>query len=166
MPGLSTALIALVRRDMRLVVRHPSEAIHPVMFFVIVVALFPFGVGSDPLLLRTIGPGVIWVGALLATLLSLDALFRSDFDDGTLEQMVLSGHPLTVLVLGKGVCSLVRDGPAAAGCDSVAGSTSWYGRRDPIGLLGALALGTPDVESDRCGRYGPDGRASAEVGCC
>ena len=145
MPGLSTALIALVRRDMRLVVRHPSEVIHPVMFFVIVVALFPFGVGSDPLLLRTIGPGVIWVGALLATLLSLDALFRSDFDDGTLEQMALSGHPLTVLVLGKVFVHWCATGlpllvvtPLLAGLLGITGEVQ-------LTLLGALALGTPTL---------------------
>ena len=130
---------------MRLVVRHPSEVIHPVMFFVIVVALFPFGVGSDPLLLRTIGPGVIWVGALLATLLSLDALFRSDFDDGTLEQMALSGHPLTVLVLGKVFVHWCATGlpllivtPLLGGLLGMAGEVQ-------LTLLGALALGTPTL---------------------
>tara|TARA_Y100001934_G_scaffold241955_1_gene297368 strand:- start:2292 stop:2924 length:633 start_codon:yes stop_codon:yes gene_type:complete len=130
---------------MRLVVRHPSEVIHPVMFFVIVVALFPFGVGSDPLLLRTIGPGIIWVGALLATLLSLDALFRSDFDDGTLEQMALSGHPLTVLVLGKVFVHWCATGlpllivtPLLGGLLGMAGEVQ-------LTLLGALALGTPTL---------------------
>ena len=145
MSGLSAALIALIRRDMRLVVRHPSDIAHPVMFFVIVVALFPFGVGSDPLLLRTIGPGVIWVGALLATLLSLDALFRSDFDDGTLEQMALSGHPLTVLVLGKVFVHWCATGlpllvvtPLLAGLLGITGEVQ-------LTLLGALALGTPTL---------------------
>ncbi len=130
---------------MRLVVRHPSEVIHPVMFFVIVVALFPFGVGSDPLLLRTIGPGIIWVGALLATLLSLDALFRSDFDDGTLEQMALSGHPLTVLVLGKVFVHWCATGlpllivtPLLGGLLGMAGEVQ-------LTLLAALALGTPTL---------------------
>ena len=145
MSGLSAALIALIRRDMRLFVRHPSDMAHPVMFFVIVVALFPFSVGSDPLLLRTIGPGVIWVGALLATLLSLDALFRSDFDDGTLEQMALSGHPLTVLVLGKVFVHWCATGlpllvvtPLLAGLLGITGKVQ-------LTLLGALALGTPTL---------------------
>lgn len=145
MPGLSTALIALVRRDMRLVVRHPSEAIHPVMFFVIVVALFPFGVGSDPLLLRTIGPGVIWVGALLATLLSLDALFRSDFDDGTLEQMALSGHPLTVLVLGKVFVHWCATGLPLLVVTPLLGGLLGMAGEVQLTLLGALALGTPTL---------------------
>lgn len=145
MPGLSTALIALVRRDMHLVVRHPSEVIHPVMFFVIVVALFPFGVGSDPLLLRTIGPGVIWVGALLATLLSLDALFRSDFDDGTLEQMALSGHPLTVLVLGKVFVHWCATGLPLLVVTPLLGGLLGMAGEVQLTLLGALALGTPTL---------------------
>ena len=145
MPGLSTALIALVRRDMRLVVRHPSEAIHPVMFFVIVVALFPFGVGPDPLLLRTIGPGVIWVGALLATLLSLDALFRSDFDDGTLEQMALSGHPLTVLVLGKVFVHWCATGLPLLIVTPLLGLLLGTTAQVQLPLLAALALGTPTL---------------------
>ena len=145
MPDLSTALIALVRRDMRLVVRHPSEVIHPVMFFVIVVALFPFGVGSDPLLLRTIGPGVIWVGALLATLLSLDTLFRSDFDDGTLEQMALSGHPLTVLVLGKVFVHWCATGLPLLVVTPLLGGLLGMAGEVQLTLLGALALGTPTL---------------------
>jgi len=145
MPGLSTALIALVRRDMRLVVRHPSEAIHPVMFFVIVVALFPFGVGPDPLLLRTIGPGVIWIGALLATLLSLDALFRSDFDDGTLEQMALSGHPLTVLVLGKVFVHWCATGLPLLIVTPLLGLLLGMTAQIQLTLLAALALGTPTL---------------------
>jgi heme exporter protein B len=130
---------------MRLVVRHPSEVIHPVMFFVIVVALFPFGVGSDPLLLRTIGPGVIWVGALLATLLSLDALFRSDFDDGTLEQMTLSGHPLTVLVLGKVFVHWCATGLPLLIVTPLLGLLLGTTAEVQLTLLAALALGTPTL---------------------
>jgi len=130
---------------MRLVVRHPSEVIHPVMFFVIVVALFPLGVGSDPLLLRTIGPGVIWVGALLATLLSLDALFRSDFDDGTLEQMALSGHPLTVLVLGKVFVHWCATGLPLLIVTPLLGLLLGTTAQVQLTLLAALALGTPTL---------------------
>tara|TARA_B100000029_G_scaffold127152_1_gene120830 strand:+ start:13 stop:600 length:588 start_codon:yes stop_codon:yes gene_type:complete len=115
------------------------------MFFVIVVALFPFGVGSDPLLLRTIGPGVIWVGALLATLLSLDALFRSDFDDGTLEQMALSGHPLTVLVLGKVFVHWCATGLPLLVVTPLLGGLLGMAGEVQLTLLGALALGTPTL---------------------
>ena len=100
-PGLFAAFLALVQRDFHLAFINRSEFANPLLFFLIVVALFPFGVGSNPETLQHIAPGVIWVAALLATLLGLDGLFRSDFDDGSLEQLVLSPHPLSVLVLGK-----------------------------------------------------------------
>lgn len=74
---------------------------NPLFFFVLVVTLFPLAVGAQPNLLKAMAPGVIWVSALLAALLSLDGLFRSDFEDGSLEQMLLSPHALSILVLGK-----------------------------------------------------------------
>jgi heme exporter protein B len=74
---------------------------NPLLFFVLVVTLFPLGVGPEPNLLARMAPGVIWVAALLAALLSLDGIFRPDFEDGTLEQLVLSAHPVSVLVLAK-----------------------------------------------------------------
>ncbi len=100
-PGLWQGFLAVVRRDFRLAYYNRSDLMNPLLFFLIVVSLFPFGVGSNPETLRHIAPGIIWVAALLATLLGLDNLFRPDFDDGTLEQLALSPHPLAVLVLGK-----------------------------------------------------------------
>lgn len=99
--SLTQAFITLLRRDLLLVMRRRSEAINPVLFFIIVASLFPFGTGSDSALLQQIAPGVVWVAALLATMLSLDAIFRSDFEDGSLEQLMLSPHPASVLVLAK-----------------------------------------------------------------
>jgi heme exporter protein B len=95
------AFFAIVRRDLRLALRKRAEIINPLLFFVLVITLFPLGVGAKPMLLQAIAPGIIWVSALLAAMLSLDSLFRSDFDDGALEQLVLSPQPLSVLVLGK-----------------------------------------------------------------
>ncbi|MDO8844492.1 MAG: heme exporter protein CcmB [Methylicorpusculum sp.] len=95
------AFVAIVRRDLLLAYRHRAELINPLAFFVLVVTLFPLGVGADIALLKRIAPGVIWVAALLASLLTMDSLFRSDFEDGSLELMVMSPHPLSVLVLGK-----------------------------------------------------------------
>jgi len=143
--GLATALHALIRRDVRLVVRHSSDVAHPVMFFIIVVAVFPFGVGSDPALLSKIGPGIIWVGALLATLLSLDALFQSDFEDGTLEQMMLSGHPLTVLVLGKVFVHWCTTGLPLLIATPLLGLFLGMTTEVQLTLLAALALGTPTL---------------------
>lgn len=102
-PTLSQALGAMLRRDLRLAFRNRGELANPLLFYIIVITLFPFGVGSEPSRLGEIAPGIIWVAALLATLLAMDRIFRSDFEDGSLEQLVLSPHPLSVLVLGK-VC--------------------------------------------------------------
>lgn len=103
-PRLSTAAWALLRRDLTLALRRQGELLNPLLFFILVVSLFPFAVGPDSNILRLIGPGIIWVAALLASLLSLDSMFRSDFDDGALEQIALSPHPLSVLVMVK-VCA-------------------------------------------------------------
>jgi heme exporter protein B len=97
----SRAFVLLLRRDLTLAFRRRAEMINPLLFFVLVTALFPLGVGADPALLRSVAPGIIWVAALLAALLSLDGVFRSDFEDGSLEQFLLSAHPLSVLVLAK-----------------------------------------------------------------
>ncbi len=96
-----TAFFAIIRRDLILALRRRAEVANPVFFFILVVTLFPLGVGAQPKLLQAMAPGVIWVSALLAAMLSLDSLFRSDFDDGSLDQMLLSSHPLTVLVFAK-----------------------------------------------------------------
>ncbi|HIZ49623.1 MAG TPA: heme exporter protein CcmB [Candidatus Pseudomonas excrementavium] len=88
-------------REWRLAWRRPGDLLNPLVFFALVVSLFPLAVGPEPSMLRSMAPGVIWVAALLATLLSLDGLFRSDYDDGSLEQWVLSPHPLALMVLVK-----------------------------------------------------------------
>jgi heme exporter protein B len=99
--ALLRAFIAIIRRDLILAFRRRAEMLNPLLFFIIVVTLFPLGVGAQPQLLQTIAPGIIWVSALLAAMLSLDGLFRSDFDDGSLEQILLSHHPTSILILGK-----------------------------------------------------------------
>lgn len=98
---LVTAFLALLKRDLLLAYRHRNELLNPLFFFVLVVMLFPLGTTPDKNLLMTMAPGVIWVAALLASMLALDTLFRADYDDGTLEQLLISPHPLSVLVLAK-----------------------------------------------------------------
>ncbi|QWD92905.1 heme exporter protein CcmB [Polynucleobacter asymbioticus] len=95
------AFFVMVHRDLLLVMRRKSEVLTALFFFVIVTSLFPLGIGADTALLRKIAPGVIWVSALLATLLGLQRLFASDYLDGTLEQLALSPRSFVVLVLGK-----------------------------------------------------------------
>ncbi|TDI59556.1 MAG: heme exporter protein CcmB [Alphaproteobacteria bacterium] len=91
----------IVRRDLLLARRQGASSLLGVAFFVIVVSLFPFAVGPDAIILASIGAGIIWVAALLATLLSLDRLFQADFEDGSLDILVLTRQPIAMLVLAK-----------------------------------------------------------------
>jgi heme exporter protein B len=100
-PGVCQAFAALLTRDLILAVRNRGELVNPLLFYIIVAALFPLGVTPDPGTLATMAAGVLWIAALLATLLSLDNLFRSDFDDGSLELILLSPYPSVILVLAK-----------------------------------------------------------------
>ena len=95
------ACAALVRRDLTLVWRRRGDAANPILFALIVVALFPLALGPEPEQLRRIAAGVVFVAILLAGLLALDTLFRSDYEDGSLEQLVLSPHPLSLLLACK-----------------------------------------------------------------
>ena len=101
MPGLFAGFVNVVRRDLLLVWRRPGDLLNPLVFFIMVSTLFPLAVGPDANILRSIGAGVTWVAALLAMLLSLNTLFLSDFEDGSLDQLLLSPQPLPLLVLGK-----------------------------------------------------------------
>ncbi len=95
------ALAVSLRRDLRLAARRPAEVATSLVFFVVVVSLFPLGIGPEMALLQRVAPGVIWVAALLATLLGLPRLFAADHADGTLEQLMLSPQPQLLLVAGK-----------------------------------------------------------------
>ncbi len=95
------AFLTMLQRDLLLAYRHRSELANPLLFFVIVVTLFPLAIGPEPGILKNIAPGVIWVAALLASMLSLESVFRTDFNDGSLELMFLSPHPPSLLVLSK-----------------------------------------------------------------
>ena len=96
-----TTWTQIFKRDLLIAFRRRSEIIHPLIFFVMVVSFFPLAIGDDKVLLEKIAPAIIWVTALLATMLSLDNLFRSDFEDGSLEQMSLLKTPLAILVTAK-----------------------------------------------------------------
>ena len=96
-----TGFVATLRRDLLLAFRRRSDFFNPLAFFLIVCSLFPMGIGPDPKQLAVLAPGIMWVVALLACLLSSDTLFRSDFDDGSLELMLLSPSSLYLQVLAK-----------------------------------------------------------------
>jgi heme exporter protein B len=95
------ALTTVIRRDLLVAMRNKADAANTLLFFVIVASLFPLGVGPDPALLRTIAPGVVWVAALLASMLALARLLAADYADGTLEQLALAPQPLAALVAAK-----------------------------------------------------------------
>ena len=95
------AFLIILQRDLLLAIRHRAELMNPVLFFVLVVILFPLGVGAEISILAKIAPGVIWIAALLSALLSLDRIFRTDMEDGSLEQMLISAQPMSLLILAK-----------------------------------------------------------------
>lgn len=100
-PSLPRAFAAVINRELRLRGRRLGESVHPLLFLLAVTALFPLAVGASPEVLARIAPGVVWVATLLASLLSLDLLFREDFEDGTLEQLALAPVPLAWIVLAR-----------------------------------------------------------------
>jgi heme exporter protein B len=132
-----------ISRDLTLAVRHPGETLLVIAFFVLVASLFPMGVGADPQLLVRIGPGVIWVCALLAAFLSLPALFASDYQDGTLEQMVLSPQPMPGWVCGKVAAHWLVSGLPLTVLSPLLGLQYGLQPDTLAALAAALALGTP-----------------------
>ncbi|ODV10809.1 MAG: heme exporter protein CcmB [Rubrivivax sp. SCN 70-15] len=107
---MSSALLAIAHRDLLLARRRRVEALLPLGFFVVAAGLFPFGVGPEPQMLRQIAPGVVWVCALLAAMLSVTQMFASDLHDGSLEQMLLAPQSLVLLVVGKVVAHWLTTG--------------------------------------------------------
>ncbi|MFT7186279.1 MAG: heme exporter protein B [Pseudohongiellaceae bacterium] len=99
--GLLSVLAVVLKREFLTAYRSRQELANPLVFFVIVIVLFPLGVSPEPEFLKNAAAGLIWVAALLATMLSLDRLFQSDYDDGSLEQLVLCAQPLYLIVLIK-----------------------------------------------------------------
>ncbi|MBB1074220.1 heme exporter protein CcmB [Rhodoferax sp. 4810] len=95
------SFICILARDLRLALRRRTEVFTALLFFIIVVSLFPLGIGNDQAILRQLGPGVVWVAALLAAMLALERLFAADYEDGSLEQLLLTPQPLAWLVFAK-----------------------------------------------------------------
>ena len=134
---------AVLRRDLALVWRRRGDALNPLLFSVIVVALFPFAIGPDQVMLERIAAGTIFVALLLAMLLSLDQLFRSDLEDGSLEQLVVSPHPLALLLACKiAIHWLTTALPLLVIAPLAAQLLHLPDKVLPV-LLGALAMATP-----------------------
>jgi heme exporter protein B len=130
-------------RDVKLSIRHPGETLLVVAFFVLVASLFPLGVGAEPQLLQRIGPGVIWVCALLAAFLSLPGMFASDYADGSLEQMTLSPHPMSGWACGKIAAHWFATGLPLTVLSPLLGLQYGLGGDTLLALAAALMLGTP-----------------------
>ena len=138
-----SAFFAIVRRDLLLAARRKSEVFSALFFFMIVVSLFPLGIGPETALLRRIAPGVLWVAALLAAMLSLNRLFAADHADGTLEQMALSPTPLALLVAGKTLAHWLTAGLPLVLLAPVLGIQFDLSARSLGILMLSLLLGTP-----------------------
>jgi heme exporter protein B len=110
--SLWSAMTLVLRRDLALSLRRPDQLAQPLVFFLIVTTLFPLSLSPESSLLRQMAPGVLWVAALLAALLSMDGLFRGDAEDGTLEQLVLSGQALGAIVIAKTLAHWLVSGVA------------------------------------------------------
>ncbi len=137
------AFIGLFRRDLRLALRQGGDAGLVLGFFVLAVVLFPLGVGPEPAVLQRIAAGIVWVAALLAALLSLDRLFRTDYEDGELDLLVLAPLPLELAVLAKCAANWVATGLPLALASPILGLLVELDAREIPTLLASLLIGTP-----------------------
>ena len=133
----------LLRRELRIAMRRRGDALNVLVFFLIVASLFPLGVGPEPNQLRAMAPGVVWIGALLAAVLSLPRLFASDYADGTLEQMLVSAQPLPVVVLAKIAAHWLLTGLPLAMVAPLLGLQYDLSGDALMTLMASLLLGTP-----------------------
>jgi heme exporter protein B len=136
-------IFAVFQRELLLAMRGLHELAQPLMFYVLVIALIPLAISPDATTLATLAPGIIWIGALLSTLLSLDRVFRSDFDDGALDQLRLCPAPLELVVLAKVIAHWLATGlPLLIVAPALAMLLSLPDQALGV-LLISLALGTP-----------------------
>jgi heme exporter protein B len=139
------AAAAVVRRDLQLALRQGVDSLAAVLFFVLAVILFPFGVGPEPNILARIAAGVIWVAALLASMLALERLFQTDYEDGSLEVLALAPLPLEAMVVAKVAAHWLTTGlPLLLAAPVLAVLLNMAGEAFLV-LIVALALGTPSL---------------------
>ena len=136
-------LIATIKRELLLNFRQPAEMLNPLVFFVLVVSLFPLGISPSADVLQMIAPGVIWVAALLATLLSMESMFRSDYEDGSLEQIAVSPQSFVLVVFGKIASHWIISGLPLVILSPVLGIMLAMDAEALKGVLISLMLGTP-----------------------
>lgn len=137
------AVIHLIHRELLMALRQRADIFNPLWFFLIVITLFPLGIGPEPQLLARIAPGIIWVAALLAAMLSLERLFRDDFSDGALEQMMLMPHPLGLLALAKVIAHWLLTGLPLLLVSPLLAILLSLELKTYLAVVATLALGTP-----------------------
>ncbi len=130
-------------RDLTLALRRRTDVLTTLFFFIIVVSLFPLGVGTERQVLQVLGPGVVWVAALLASMLALERLFAADYEDGTLEQMMLTAQPLSLLVLAKITAHWLLTGLPLALIAPLVGMQYHLSDDAILIMVVSLMLGTP-----------------------
>ncbi len=140
-----SGFLAIVGRDLRLALRSGVDSLLAVVFFVLACVLFPFGVGPEPDTLARIAPGVLWVSALLAALLSLDRLFQADYEDGSLELLSLGPLPLAVVVAGKVTAHWLATALPLIAAAPLLGVLLHLDAAAFSTLIAALVLGTPSL---------------------
>ncbi|AGA90151.1 heme exporter protein CcmB [Thioflavicoccus mobilis 8321] len=140
---MGRAFLSILRRDITLAMRRRTDVLTTLFFFVIVVSLFPFGVGSEREVLRMLGPGVVWVAALLASMLALERLFAADYEDGTLEQLLLTRQPLSLLVLAKVLAHWLLTGLPVVLIAPLIGMQYYLSETAILVMMLALLVGTP-----------------------
>ncbi|MBR9870548.1 MAG: heme exporter protein CcmB [Gammaproteobacteria bacterium] len=141
--GVSQAMVSVFLRDVRVAFRQKQDLLNPLLFFTMVVTLFPLGVSPEVAFLKQSGAGILWVAALLSVLLSLDHLFRHDFDDGTLEQLMLQPQPLFLLVLAKTLAHWILTGLPLVLLTPVLGLMLHLDGNSVATLCLTLLIGTP-----------------------
>jgi len=142
-PGIFTAFRAVVARDITLAMRRKTDVLNALAFFIIAVTLFPLGVGPEIDTLRAIAPGVIWVAALLAAMMSLGRIFAGDYEDGTLEQMLLGNFPLSIMVTGKVFAHWLLTGVPLVLLSPLLGMQLGLDPESLLVLVYTLLIGTP-----------------------
>ena len=140
---LAGAVLATLRRDLLIAYKRKNDLFNPFMFFVLVATLFPIGISPEPEVLGEISAGVLWISALLASLLAMDNLFRADFEDGSLELLMLSPHPLYFLVLAKNVAHWLVSGLPVVLVSPLIGYMLNFPEGAYSTLVLTLLLGTP-----------------------
>lgn len=142
-PSILKVMLTIVRRDLNLALRRKNDSLSALFFFIVVASLFPLGIGPEPTLLAIIAPGMVWIAALLAAMLSLGRLFADDFQDGTLDQLVLAAIPLPLAVLSKTTAHWISSGLILTIASPILAIQFNLDSQSTLILMLSLLIGTP-----------------------